>query len=134
MVGLVQPEDCGRAPGGREPGALEQEPARRIPRANRTDDAARASVFRPLDRRLEKHRPDLLPAVARGDERPEEVGVVEPRRDLDAREADDLAVDLVHEERFLGRDVPVGELALELLRGRPEGIAHLLLRLLQRMP
>ena len=134
MVGLVQPEDRGRAPGGREPGALEKEPARRVPRANRADDAARASVLRPLDRRLEEHRSDLLPAVARGDERPEEVGVVEPRRDLDAREADDLAVDLVHEERFLGRDLPVGELALELLRGRPEGIAHLLLRLLQRMP
>src|SRR6187200_1246010 len=60
MVDLVQPEDRGRTPGGREAGALEKEPARRVPRANRSDDAACAPVLRTLDRRLEENRSDLL--------------------------------------------------------------------------
>src|SRR3954451_14192823 len=86
MVGRVQPKDGGRAAGRRESRPLQKQPARRISRANCSDDTAGAPVLRPLDRRLEEHRSDLLPAVARGDERPEEVGVVESRRDLDAGE------------------------------------------------
>jgi hypothetical protein len=76
--------------------------------ADGADHAARASVLRPLDRDFEEHRAELVPAMARRDQRPEEVRVLEAGRDLDAREPDDLAVDLVHEQRLLrpGRPSP----------------------------
>jgi hypothetical protein len=81
---------------------------------------------------VEELASELLAAVARSDDRAEEVGMGEALRDLHAAEADDMPVLLVHEQGRLGRLVPIGQLALKLVQRGPERIADLLLRPAER--
>jgi len=77
---------------------------------------------------LEETRPDLLAPVARRDQRPEEVGVCEAARQLDAAEADDPAVLLLDQEHVVRPGIPVGDLTLQLRPVRPQRVADLLVR------
>ena len=83
---------------------------------------------RDRDRGVQELAAEPLAAVPGRDQRAEEVGVGERPCHLHAAEADDLAVLDVDEQRRLGRLVPVGELALELVQRGPQRVADLFLR------
>src|SRR3954469_12931579 len=102
VLTLAEPEHGRGATARRETRALEQDASAGVPRPERSDHAANARVVRPLDRGVEEERAELLTTVARRDERPEEVGMVEAGVHLDSGETHDLAVQLVDEQRFLG--------------------------------
>jgi hypothetical protein len=67
------------------------------------------------------------------DERPEELRVGKVVRQLNASEADHVAVVLGHAEGLLGRRVPIAELRFKILRGRPDRVAEMLFRAHQRV-
>ena len=56
---------------------LEEEATGGVSGADGADHAMGASVLRPFDRYFEEHRAELLSTMARRDQRPEEVRVLE---------------------------------------------------------
>jgi hypothetical protein len=127
-----QPEHGLRRPAHVEAPVLEEHPAGDVSRPDGADHGAAPMLDRDRHGRVEELAPQLLAAVARGDHRAEQVGVRKALGNLDAAEADHEAVLVVDEQRRLGRLVPVGELALELVQRGPQRIADLLLRPAER--
>jgi hypothetical protein len=119
-------EERVRALLGAEAVALEEHASVGVVGAERAEDAGDAPRAGDLDGALEERAADLLPPEGRRDERPEEVGVVPCRRDLDAAEAGDGPVLVRHEQGLSRRPVPAGELGVHLPARLPDRISDLL--------
>jgi hypothetical protein len=111
---------------------LEKQAPREVADAHGGDHAPGLVPAGELERGVEQLRAELPSAVAGSHERPEEIGVVPAALHLDAAEAGHVPVELVDDERLLRREVPVGELALQLVSGRPYGVPDLLGRPVER--
>jgi hypothetical protein len=111
----------------REAVSLEEDSPATVAGADRRDEDRGAVGPGERNRLVEQARAEVPSLSAPGDDRPEEVGVFEAFGNLDAAEADDLALLLRDKEGLARGRLPVGDLALELLHGHPDRVADLLL-------